>query len=383
MSDLLTSLSLCQALVRAPSLSGDEQRAAEIVAGAMRRLGYDEVTTDDYGSVIGIQHGQVPGRTLLFDAHLDTVPPTSHAEWQHGPFSGEVVSHRLWGRGACDDKGVLAAIICGAARVPREAFAGKIIVSASVCEENLTGAALAFILDHYPADLVIVGEPTNLKLGMAQKGRAGIRVFTRGTSAHTSRPELGENAIYKMIEAIAHLRAIALPTDPELGPSFLELTEIVSEPLPSLGFVPFGCRARFVARTMPGETQESILARFQNALTGLDGITVEFDQLTQRCYTGKLLTMRDFIPGWRMSTNNPWRSIIQNALGKNGLGVETFAAPYGTNASISAGVRGIPTFIFGPGSIEQAHMVDEWIAIDDLEAGERAYATIAQTCLAR
>jgi acetylornithine deacetylase/succinyl-diaminopimelate desuccinylase-like protein len=267
--------------------------------------------------------------------------------------------------------------------VPREAFAGKIIVSASVCEENLTGAALAFILDHYPADLVIVGEPTNLKLGMAQKGRAGIRVFTRGTSAHTSRPELGENAIYKMIEAIAHLRAIALPTDPELGPSFLELTEIVSEPLPSLGFVPFGCRARFVARTMPGETQESILARFQNALTGLDGITVEFDQLTQRCYTGKLLTMRDFIPGWRMSTNNPWRSIIQNALGKNGLGVETFAAPYGTNASISAGVRGIPTFIFGPGSIEQAHTVDEWIAIDDLEAGERAYATIAQTCLAR
>jgi putative selenium metabolism hydrolase len=381
MSDL-TSLSLCQSLVRAPSLSGDELLAAEIVADAMRHLDYDRVTTDEYGSVIGIRHGKNPGRTLLFDAHLDTVPLSSSPEWHYDPFGGTVASHRIWGRGACDDKGILAAMICGAARVPRHSFAGTIIVSASVCEENLTGAALGFILDHHHADLVIVGEPTELKLGIAQKGRAGIVVSARGKSAHTSRPELGENAAYKMIEAISRLRAMDLPTDPELGRSFFELTEIVSEPLPGTGFVPSGCRARFVARTMPNETQAVILERCQNALAGLDGITIAFDQLTQRCYTGKILAMCDFIPGWRVHPNDPWLSTILDALRDIGLTAETFAAPYGTNASMSAGTRGIPTFIFGPGSIEQAHTVDEWIAIDDLNAGEQAYAAIVQMCLA-
>ncbi len=381
MSDL-TPLSLCQSLVRAPSLSGDELLAAEIVADAMRHLGYDRVTTDEYGSVIGIRHGKNPGYTLLFDAHLDTVPPSSNADWQHDPFSGAVANRRIWGRGACDDKGVLAAMICGAARVPRNSFAGTVIVSASVCEENLTGAALAFILDRYHTDLVIVGEPTDLKLGIAQKGRAGIVVSARGKSAHTSRPELGENAVYKMIEAISRLRALELPSDPELGRSVFELTEIISEPLPGTGFVPAGCRARFVARTMPGETQAVILERCQNTLAGLGGITIEFDQLTQRCYTGKILAMRDFIPGWRVHPNDPWLSTIRSALRDIGLDAETFAAPYGTNASMSAGTHSIPTFIFGPGSIEQAHTVDEWIAIDDLDAGEQAYAAIAQTCLA-
>jgi putative selenium metabolism hydrolase len=378
---MIDATSLCQELVRAPSLSGDEQRAAEIAARAMRDLGYAEITTDAYGSVIGVRSGARSGKTILLDAHLDVVAVTNRAAWTRDPFGGEIADGRIWGRGACDDKGTLAAMICGAARVLREEFAGQIIVSASVCEENLTGAALAHTLDQHRADIVVVGEPTDLKLGIAQKGRAGIVVDARGASAHTARPELGENAVYKMIDAIARWRALELPSDPELGRGILELTEIVSEPLPGAGFVPFGCRARFVERTMPGETQEQVSARLQNALAGLDGVSVEFDQLTQRCYTGNTLAARDFVPGWRARANAPWQSSIQNALRGTGLSAETFAAPFGTNASISAGLRGIPSFIFGPGSIEQAHVEDEWVALDALLAGERAYAAIVRACL--
>lgn len=374
-------ISLCQDLVRAPSLPGAERRAAEIVARAMSIQGYDEIATLKFGSVIGIRRGARPGTTILLDAHLDVVAVADREQWRRDPFGGTLADGKIWGRGACDDKGVLAAMICGAARVPRESFAGQILVSASVCEENLTGAALAHILDQHPADIVIVGEPTELKLGIAQKGRAGIVVNARGTSAHTARPELGDNAVYKMIEAIARLRALDLPDDPQLGRGVLELTEIVSAPLPGAGFVPSGCRARFVERMMPGETQVKVLERLQDALTGLDGVSVAFDELAQTCYTGETLTTLDFIPGWRADPNDLWQPKILAGLRDAGLPAVTFPVPFGTNSSISAGVRGIPSFIFGPGSIEQAHSVDEWIALDALLAGERAIREVVRACV--
>lgn len=345
----------------------------------MRELGYDEITVDEYGSVIGIRRGAQPGKTILLDAHLDVVAVTNREEWTHDPFGGEISGGKIWGRGACDNKGVLATMICGVASIPRAVIAGTLVVSASVCEETLTGAALAPILDQYTPDVVIVGEPTELKLGIAQKGRAGLIIKTRGTSTHTSHPELGDNAVYKMLEIIQRLRALTLDSDPELGREILELTEIVSEPMPGAGFVPSGCRARFVHRTMPGQTPERILTRLRHAVAELDA-TIDFDYLSQQCYTGKTLEIVDCIPGWRAHLNDPWQSKILATLRDANLPAATFAAPFGTNASVSA-TRGIPSFIFGPGSIEQAHVVNEFIAVDALLAGERAFATIARACL--
>jgi acetylornithine deacetylase/succinyl-diaminopimelate desuccinylase-like protein len=306
---------------------------------------------------------------------------TSPGEWRHDPFGGEIAEGRIWGRGACDDKGALAAMMCGAARVPLDTIAGRIVVSASVCEENLTGAAVSHILDRYTPDLMIACEPTDLKLGIAQKGRAGVVVYARGVSAHTSRPELGENAVYKMMEAVARLRAMQLPGDPELGRGILELTEMVSEPLPGAGFVPSGCRARLVERTMPGETAELVVDRLRAAVAGLDGVSVQLDQSNQPCYTGRCLHALDFVPGWRAEPESGWQVRILSAILQVSLPGETFAAPYGTNASAGAVGRGIPSFIFGPGSIQQAHSVDEWISIEELLKGERAYASIAAACL--
>ncbi|MBI5300530.1 MAG: M20/M25/M40 family metallo-hydrolase [Chloroflexi bacterium] len=371
-------LSLCQQLVRVPSFSGDEKLAADIAARALRDLGFDDVRADTYGNVIAIRRGARPGKTILLDAHLDVVPVTNRDEWTRDPFSGELADGKVWGRGACDDKGPLAAMICAAASIPRAELAGQIIVSASVCEENLTGAAFAHILDQHPADFVIVGEPTELKLGVAQKGRAGIVVHARGKSAHTSRPELGDNAVYKMLEVVNRVRALELPSDPQLGRSIIELTEIVSEPLPGAGFVPHACHARFVERMLPEASREHIGAQWNDIVAGIAGITWEFDELAQRCYTGAMLATLDFIAGWR--ANETWVGKLCDALRAAGLPGETFAAPFGTNASASAAC-GIPTFILGPGSIEQAHIVDEWIAVEELAMGERAYRELIRAAI--
>ena len=343
---------------------------AALVAVRMRAMGFS-VETDAFGSVLGRRKGAQPGPTLILDAHLDTVPVTQ-AAWQHDPFGAEIAGGRLWGRGSADTKGSLSAMLCAAAAL--DDFPGTLIVSASVCEEDLTTAALAHVLDHHPADLVLVGEPTSLCLGTAQKGRAGLWVEATGRSAHSSRPELGDNAIYKMVEAVARLRALPLPSDPELGQGVCELIEIDSEPKPSPGMVPHLCTARLALRLLPGETAPSVLDRTRGALDGLEGVSVRVLDTSQRCYTGLAIAMPEFVPAWK----NPDQALQARLL--EALGTAAFAAPYTTNASAAA-ARGIPTFLLGPGSIEQAHTVDEWIALDQLTAAQAAYTAVIRAFL--
>jgi len=263
-------------------------------------------------------------------------------------------------------------MLCAVAAL--EDFPGTLIVSASVCEEDMTTAALAHVLDHHPADLVLVGEPTSLCLGTAQKGRAGLRVEATGRSAHSSRPELGDNAIYKMMTAISRLRALPLPVDPELGQGICELIEIDSEPKPSPGIVPHLCTARLALRLLPGETAQSVLERTRRALDGLEGVSVRLLETSQRCHTGLAIAMSEFVPAWKNRDMSLQRRLLE------ALGTAAFAAPYTTNASAAA-ARDIPTFLLGPGSIEQAHTVDEWVALDQLTAAQEAYATVIKTFL--
>lgn len=374
-------LDLTRSLIRIPSPSGGEGDAAALVAETLRRCRFSEVRVDAWGNCIGLRRGLKPGPVLLFDGHMDVVEPGLEP-WEHDPYGGEVLEGRLWGRGAADTKAALAAMICAGAGLPLEDLAGTLVVAATVCEENLTGAALGHVLDAFRADLVITGEPTSLRLGASQKGRATLSLHAVGRSSHTSQPELGDNAAYKMVEAVGRLRSLTLPGDPELGPGVLELVELCSEPLPNQTLVPAGCRARFVARTMPGETADAFLGRITVAVADLPGITLALDRLHQPCYTGAVLEAVDFLPGWRCPPDDPWRMAILAALGAAGLRIDTYAAPCGTNASESAGRQGIPSFIYGPGSLAQAHIADEWVAVDDVLAAQAGYAAIARCVLA-
>ncbi|MEN6410044.1 MAG: peptidase dimerization domain-containing protein, partial [Anaerolineaceae bacterium] len=219
------------------------------------------------------------------------------------------------------------------------------------------------------------------RLGVAQKGRLTLALKAHGRAAHTSHPENGVNAVYKMMEVVQRLRAMPLGHDPLVGSGILELTEMISEPLPGTAFVPHGCSARMVGRTIPGDTAQTMFARIDHALSGLEGVEVALDHMTQPCYTGVLLETDDFIPGWKNNPDNPYQERILKALAHAGLPADPFGVPAGTNASASAGMFGIPSFIYGPATLAQAHIVDEWVSVDELFTAALGFQTIALACL--
>jgi putative selenium metabolism hydrolase len=374
-------IALTRELVRAESLPGQEREAAIVCERWMKQLGYDEVWADRFGSVVGRRQGGRPGRTIHFDGHIDIVPATSREQWTHDPFDAELSGGRIWGRGSSDMKGPLAAMICAGAFLPREQFGGAIMVSASVGEETLEGPALAAILREHLADVVIIGESSELKIGIGQKGRAGIEIETRGVPAHSSRPEEGINAVYKMIEVVNRLRALPPPTDPLLTPGISELVEMVSSPYPGTSIVPDGCRVRLDRRLVRGETRDSVLAIYRDALRAIDGVDVRYLQVALPCYTGEVIEQEDFHPAWVTPRDSDLVQRAERALASVGLPIDFFTARYCANGSASAGEMGIPTLIFGPSTPALAHIIDEYIEIADLVRGAEAYMSLAAEVL--
>lgn len=369
-------IALTRELVRIESLPGREREAALVCERWMKQLGYDEVWLDRYGSVVGRQRGAAGSRTVHFDGHLDIVPATSREKWQHDPFGAEMSGGKIWGRGSADMKGPLAAMICATAFLPREAFNGTIAVSASVGEEEIEGSALAAILEELPADVVIIGEPSESKIGIAQKGRAGIRIETRGVPAHSSRPEEGVNAVYKMTEVIERVRAMPAPTDPVLTPGISELVEIVSSPYPGTSIVPDGCRIRIDRRLVQGETREGVLASYRDALRGIDGVDVKYLTVTLPCYTGAEIVAEDFHAAWVAPRDSDIVKRAERALASIDMPIDYFASRYCANGSASAGEMNIPTLIFGPSDPAVAHIVDESLDVEELIRGVEAYMAI-------
>ena len=374
-------IALTRELVRVESLPGQERDAAAICERWMRQLGYDEVRVDRLGSVVGRRHGNASGKTIHFDGHTDIVPATSPEKWTHDPFGGELSDRKIWGRGSSDMKGPLAAMICAGAFVPREEFDGVIAVSASIGEETLEGPALAAILREHPADAVIIGESSELKIGVAQKGRAGIQIETRGVPAHSSRPEEGVNAVYTMMEVIERVRAMPAPTDPVLTPGICELVEIVSSPYPGTSIVPDGCRIRIDRRLVQGETREGVLSAYRDALRGVEGVEVSYLRVALPCYTGEVIEMEDFHPAWVTPRDSGLVKCAEAALASVDLPIDYFASRYCANGSASAGEMGIPTLIFGPSTPAVAHTIDEYIEVEELLRGAEVYAALGRELL--
>ena len=167
-----------QRLIRQPSLSCEEGLLTQIVMDEMRHLGFDRIWIDENGSAVGLIEGAHPGPTLLFDAHTDTVGIAPGSVWTHDPFGAEIRGSFLYGRGAADMKGALAAMVHAAASVDKSKLAGNIVVSASVMEEVYEGGALKTVMDEVKPDFVVIGEASELNLVRGGRGRAEIHLET-------------------------------------------------------------------------------------------------------------------------------------------------------------------------------------------------------------
>ncbi|MEG1989110.1 MAG: YgeY family selenium metabolism-linked hydrolase, partial [Oscillibacter sp.] len=304
---------LCRELIRRPSLSGKERAAAEFMVESMKALGYDAVSIDRYGSVLGCVRGKRPGKTVLLDGHMDTVPVAERARWTHDPFGGKIEDGRIYGRGASDMKGGVAAMTEAAARFAEDSgrdFAGTIYVSCSVQEELFEGVSCREIIKNAKPDYVIIGESTAGALQIGQRGRAEVVVETEGVSCHSSNPKLGVNAVYHMMELVGELQTLVPGTHPLLGEGISELTDIRSDPYPGASVVPGRCRATYDRRLLVGETAESVLNEFRAAI---ERTRVRVPELKARaylaegenlCWTGENIRATRFFPAWALDESD-------------------------------------------------------------------------------
>lgn len=372
-------ISFTRSLIRTPSISGDESAVVDVILREMRALGFNAFWRDDVGSAIGVILGNQPGPTLMFCGHCDTVGIAPGVEWRHDPFGGEIEDGFIYGRGAADMKGALAAMIHAAGAMDRSKLRGRLIVAATVMEENLEGGALRAIMEAIRPDFVVIGEATDLNLNRGGRGRAEIHLETVGRPAHSSNPEIGRNAVFDMLPVVAAAAALPVRDDPLLGPAICALTDIISDPYPAYSVIPSRCRVTYDRRLLPGETPEGVLAEFQTLASAAPPgaeLRVSLAQGEHRTYTGQTLCGPKFLPAWTFPEEHPFVQAVLRGLRAAGLAPAIGAYRFCTDAAYSAGMAGVPTVGFGPGREEDAHVVDERIAIADLLVAERGYRGI-------
>ncbi|MCK6624459.1 MAG: YgeY family selenium metabolism-linked hydrolase [Anaerolineae bacterium] len=376
--DAMTTL--LQAMVRLHTPPGEEKSLIELLAGEMRRLGFDRVWVNPEGSLIGLIEGARPGPTLLLDTHGDTVGVAPGVPWQHDPFGAVIEGGRIYGRGTSDMKGALAAMIYAALAADRSRLAGRVAISVTVMEEVLEGIALKTVMEEVEPDFVVIGESTELNLNHGGRGRAEIHLETIGRPAHSSSPQLGVNAVHLMLPAVQALKELALPSDPLLGPAILALTDIISAPYPGYSVIPSRCRVTYDRRLLAGETIESVIGSIQR-LPELTGVNVAIAQGEHTTYTGAKLRHSKFFPAWKFAADHPFVQRALAGLQVVGLNPSLGAYRFCTNAAYSAGMAGVPTIGFGPSAEGQAHVIDEYIEFEQLYAAARGYLGIIESVL--
>lgn len=381
-----TLVSMCQDMVHIPSHSGQEEKVAQYIGKTMAELGYDTVETDSYGNVSGRILLGKGGRTILLEGHMDHVGVSDPSQWAYDPFGAEIHEGRIYGRGTSDMKGNLAAAILAGSLVKElkgGEINGEVIVAGSVHEECFEGVASEAIFQRWRPDCVVIGEASSLNLKRGQRGRAEVVLETFGAPAHSSNPEVGVNAVKKMIPLLAAIEERFSPSEQEvLGKGILELTDIISSPYPGASVVPERCRVTYDRRLLEGETEEQVLGQIQRILDDVqkrDGkikASVSLAVGTEKCYTGKEISAKRFAPGWLFPEDNWFVQSAMAGLRKSGLTPELSQYAFCTNGSYYAGKAGVPTIGFG-GSLESlAHVVNEYIEIDQLEKACSGYMGI-------
>ena len=323
---------LTRGLVDIDSTTGREGEAGGWLAAYLRELGFQvlEQPVDDHRFNVIATTGAPP--SVVLSTHFDCVPPF---------FPSRIERRRIYGRGACDAKGILAAQVAAADQLRRdgEPRVGLLFV---VGEERGSDGARTANLAAGGSTYLVDGEPTDSRLGLATRGVLRLRLKASGRAAHSSFPELGESAIDKLLDALIALRAIEFADDPVLGRTHYTVGLIAGGVAPNV--VSPSAEAEVMFRTV-GDA-----ADVRAAMTSLDS-RVEIEHVLQ-------------VPPVKMATVD---------------GFETAVFPYTTDIPF-LNHWGQP-LLFGPGSIHVAHTADEWVSIEELGAAARHYITLVKSLL--
>lgn len=375
-------------LVRTPSLPGDEGAVAELILQEMQQLGFPEVWIDEAGNVVG-SLGAADGPTLLFDGHMDTVAVASPKDWSVAPWEAVERAGRLYGLGAADMKGGLAAMIHGAALLLKRQIplAGRVLVACVGLEEPAEGTCtrVLFEEDHLRPDWVLIAEPSNLKVVRAQRGHLELLLSVKGRSAHSASPELGENAIYAASRVVFGLELLAeqLAVDAFLGPGVLAVTEIRSQAV-SRNAIPDLCDLVIDRRLTVGETESLALAEVQRVVAR-EGINAELRVIEEslHTHTGKTYTARHSSAPWSLGERHPLVAALLQAVRDVGARPMLDKWDFATEGAYTAGVAQVPTVGFGPGDPAVVHSCDEHIDLAQVYTAASVYAAFAEKLLSK
>ncbi len=368
-----------QAVVSIPSLSSQEGAVVDCMAEEMKDLGYDEVTVDKMGNLIG-RMGNGPIKIAL-DGHCDTVDVGNASLWKRKPYPASVENGILYGRGASDQKGGVVSAIYSAALLRQVGFPKNVslYVVASVQEEDCDGLCWQYIVkeDKLRPDVVVLTEPTSLRIYRGHRGRMEIEVSTSGISCHGSAPERGMNAVYKMapiIQDIEKLNERLQPREP-LGKGTVTISQIRSTS-PSLCAVADGCTIHLDRRLTVGETEAiAVDELYMLPSVKAAGAKVTVLDYAVPSYRGLVYPTKKYYPTWEFPESSPH---VQKAIAgyENTFGAKPEVGhwTFSTNGVATAGMFDIPTLGFGPGHEKFAHFPDEQIEIEHLVKAAAFYA---------
>jgi acetylornithine deacetylase len=301
-------------------------------------------------------------RTLLFDIHLDTVPQ----EGELGSARPVRDGGRVFGRGACDVKGSMVSALLMLERLVRDPPPLNVALAAVVDEEYRKRGAHRMAAG-FSADAVVVSEPTSLQPVIAQKGILRFAIEAAGKSAHTANPELGDNAIYSMLDAISMLRALppqVMPSAPHplCGDAKLTVSTIAGGV--QVNVVPASCQAMVDRRMLPGEDPMAVWAAFVELFAGLAAITVGEPYAAEA--------------GVESGPDCPIVRAAAAACRRLGLTDELVGVPYSTDAAAYAPL-GRDFVVLGPGDIAQAHSNREFVELSEVAACVGLYEDLVRS----
>jgi acetylornithine deacetylase len=351
-------------LVRIDSINPDmvegaagEGEIARFVAGWLENAGL-EVEVEEVGpgrfNTVGIARGSGGGKSLLLNAHMDTVGVAG----MERPFEPTVENGRLHGRGSYDMKAGLAAIMLAGADAAEAGLRGDVIVTA-VADEEVASIGSARIAERYRADAAVVSEPTELRLALAHKGFVGFEIETKGRAAHGSRPDLGVDAIAHMGHVLVGIEELDRrlrddPTHSLLGSGSLHASVI--EGGQEFSSYPERCLLKGERRTIPGESTEHVEGELRELLGDI---------------AGEIRVVMARQP-FETPADEPIAELVLRHAG----GPEVVGVPYWADSALLSSA-GVPTVVFGP-SGEGAHAVEEWVDLASVERCVEIYSAVAR-----
>lgn len=362
-------------LIQTNSENGNEAAISRLIADKLRAHGITSTLvpyTDDRTNLVAELNPDAPGKTLCLSGHQDTVLIGDRTKWHHDPFAAEIEDGVLYGRGAADMKSGLAAMVFALIQLHDQHFAGHVRFMATVGEEYGAMGARQLTQAGYANDIdaLVIGEPTLPNIIHAHSGSFNYKIIARGKSAHSSMPELGVNALSLLTDFIVAERHAFddAPADPVVGKLVHSVT--IAKAGSQVNTIPDYGEVAGNIRPVPTFDNEHVIERLKE-------ICAKLNAKSAGTLTFELT--HSFRP---VSTpaDAPIVAALQAAV-KTQTGK---AAPLdiihgATDASeFTLANRQLPTVIYGPGAWDQAHMIDEHVALRDFEDAINVYANLAR-----